>query len=266
MLIDWFTVFAQIVNFLILVVLLRIFLYGRIVKAMKQREKAIADRFEDAQNQREKAEQTANELVAQKNELAAMADELVKQARDEAATLKDELVSQARQEAHSRKKAWEKAMLQDREAFLQELSRLVAGQVAQICNKILADLADESLVDRIALAFAKKLENLPPDEAASLTQAFAKTGEPHLVQSSLPLSDKAQEVIVQALQKSLGVSVTPHFETDESLVLGVSVYGSGKRLALSAQDYLAALLEKAGQMILDETGQSSDEKPPEEEA
>jgi len=55
------------------------------------------------------------------------------------------------------------------------------------------------------------------------------------------------------------------FETDESLVIGVAVHGSGKRLALSAQDYLNALLEKAGQMILDETGQKSDPETPEKE-
>ena len=41
MLIDWFTVAAQAINFLILVLLLRRFLYGPIVKAMDDREAAI---------------------------------------------------------------------------------------------------------------------------------------------------------------------------------------------------------------------------------
>jgi len=186
MLIDWFTVFAQIVNFLILVLLLRIFLYDRIVKAMKQREKAVADRFAEAKSQREKAEQAANELEAQKSELAARADEFAKQARQEAAALKDELVSQARQEAHSQKKAWLNALLQDREAFLQELSRLVAGQVVEVSQKILFDLADEELAGRVALAFAKKLENLSPDEAAALTKAFDGAGEPPLFKAACP--------------------------------------------------------------------------------
>ena len=35
MLIDWFTVFAQVVNFLILIAILKRFLYGPIIKAMK---------------------------------------------------------------------------------------------------------------------------------------------------------------------------------------------------------------------------------------
>jgi F-type H+-transporting ATPase subunit b len=37
--IDWFTLVAQIANFLILVALLKHFLYNRIIKAMDEREK-----------------------------------------------------------------------------------------------------------------------------------------------------------------------------------------------------------------------------------
>jgi F-type H+-transporting ATPase subunit b len=265
MLIDWFTVFAQIVNFLILVVLLRIFLYGRVVKAMKVREKTIADRFVEAKSQREKADQLAKELEDKKSELAAKADEFVKQARQEAVALKEELVLQARQDVDSQKDAWQKALLQDREAFLRELAELVSGQVTEICKKTLADLADENLVDRLAMAFAKKLENLSPDDAAPLKQALAGSNEAPLVQSSLTLSKEAQEVVIQALKNSLGIDAAPRFERDDKLVLGIALYCNGKRLALSAQDYLNSLLEKAGQRIIEETGQDTDQKPPEKE-
>ena len=42
--IDWITVAAQIVNFLILVWLLQHFLYGPITRAMQRREQRIAER------------------------------------------------------------------------------------------------------------------------------------------------------------------------------------------------------------------------------
>ena len=59
MLIDWFTVIAQIINFLVLVALLKRFLYGRIIKAMDQREEKIAFRLADAERKRNEAEQEA---------------------------------------------------------------------------------------------------------------------------------------------------------------------------------------------------------------
>ncbi len=57
MLIDWFTVGAQVLNFLILVWLLQHFLYKPILAAIDAREKRIADQFAGA---------TAKQVDAQK--------------------------------------------------------------------------------------------------------------------------------------------------------------------------------------------------------
>ena len=57
MLIDWFTVIAQIVNFLVLVYLLKRFLYKPIIKAMDGREQRIAGRLEEADKREEEARQ-----------------------------------------------------------------------------------------------------------------------------------------------------------------------------------------------------------------
>jgi F-type H+-transporting ATPase subunit b len=56
MLIDWFTVGAQIVNFLILVWLLKHFLYKPILDAIDAREKKIAAELADADTKRTEAE------------------------------------------------------------------------------------------------------------------------------------------------------------------------------------------------------------------
>ena len=49
MLINWFTVLAQIINFLILVFLLKRFLYKPILRAMAEREEKMADALESSQ-------------------------------------------------------------------------------------------------------------------------------------------------------------------------------------------------------------------------
>ena len=56
MLIDWFTVGAQIVNFLILVWLLKHFLYKPILNAIDAREKRIAAELADADTKKADAE------------------------------------------------------------------------------------------------------------------------------------------------------------------------------------------------------------------
>ena len=63
--IDWFTFAAQIVNFLILVGLLRYFLYGPIVRTMQDRERRVTQKLSDAETARAAAEQQRKQLEAE---------------------------------------------------------------------------------------------------------------------------------------------------------------------------------------------------------
>ena len=62
MLIDWFTVVAQVVNFLILVWLLKRFLYKPILDAIDAREKRIAAELADADAKKAAAEKQRDEF------------------------------------------------------------------------------------------------------------------------------------------------------------------------------------------------------------
>ena len=84
MLIDWPTVAFQIINFLILVALLKRFLYGRIVQAMETRETHIAAEWAAANEQREASERTRQELDAQTRALEEEKSEILREARHEA--------------------------------------------------------------------------------------------------------------------------------------------------------------------------------------
>ena len=57
MLIDWFTVIAEIVNFLVLVALLKHFLFGRLVAAIDAREERIAARLREAEQKNQDAKE-----------------------------------------------------------------------------------------------------------------------------------------------------------------------------------------------------------------
>ena len=54
--IDWFTVIAQVINFLILVWLLKRFLYKPVLNAIAEREKKIAAQLSDAEAKRSRGQ------------------------------------------------------------------------------------------------------------------------------------------------------------------------------------------------------------------
>ena len=72
--IDWFVLFCQIFNFLLLVYLLKRFLFGRIIKAMDDREAKIAARFAEAEELKVKATEAAG-LYEKRNQLLNEAKE-----------------------------------------------------------------------------------------------------------------------------------------------------------------------------------------------
>ena len=79
--IDWFTVGAQTINFLLLVWLLKRYLYGPILKAIDARERQVAKVLSDADTIKSDAE-LERKLFEQKNfEIDVKHDELLKESK-----------------------------------------------------------------------------------------------------------------------------------------------------------------------------------------
>src|SRR3970040_1859513 len=98
MLIDWFTVSAQVVNFLILVWLMKRFLYQPILHAIDAREKRIARELADADGKRAEAEKERDEFQHKNEEFDQQRAALLSKARDEAQAERQRLLDEARQE------------------------------------------------------------------------------------------------------------------------------------------------------------------------
>src|SRR5271166_229437 len=78
MLIDWFTIAAQALNFLILVWLLKRFLYKPILRAIDAREKRIAAELADADAKKAEAQKERDEFHQQRAALLSKATEEAK--------------------------------------------------------------------------------------------------------------------------------------------------------------------------------------------
>ncbi len=88
MLIDWFTVGAQLVNFLVLVFLLQRFLYKPILKAIAVREKKISDELTDAAAKKEEALKDKMEFETKNRDFDRDRAALLIKAQDEPALKK----------------------------------------------------------------------------------------------------------------------------------------------------------------------------------
>jgi F-type H+-transporting ATPase subunit b len=113
MLIDWFTVGAQMLNFLILVWLLKRFLYKPILNAIDARESRIAAELANAATTSTAAERERVELQSKSTALDEQRCALFGKAVDEARAERERLLAQAHQAVDALREKYESAMRND---------------------------------------------------------------------------------------------------------------------------------------------------------
>src|SRR5476651_1021899 len=101
MLIDWFTVGAQALNFIVLVWLLKRFLYKPILNAIDAREKRIAAELADADAKKAEAQKDRDEFQHKNEEFDKQRAALLSKATDEAKTEGLRLMEEARKAAEA---------------------------------------------------------------------------------------------------------------------------------------------------------------------
>lgn len=243
MLIDWFTVAAQIINFLILVWLLRRFLYRPILNAMAERERNIAGRLEQVEQQRTAA---AAEIKTYQQKNAAFEqerEELMRQAQALAADQREKWLEQARAEVNETRTRWQKALAEEKESFLQTVRRQAGEQTYRIIRRALADLADADLEARVVQLFLTRLAALPEAEARSIREALQEETAVLTLNSAFELDKTQWQALRQAIFAQFGIGQPIKVQTTPDLICGLELAAPGQKVAWSLASYLDELEE-----------------------
>ena len=253
MLIDWFTVFAQIVNFLVLIFLLKRFLYGRIIRAMDQREEKIASRLAEADERRKEAEGEARKFRERNEELAARREELLRRAQNEADSRKEDFLRKAREEVDRMQSRWRDSITREKEDFLRDLKRLAAGQVFAVARRSLAELADAGLERQAVDVFIRRLRGLPPREHEEMKEILRQEGKEVVIRTAFELSGEDRDRLQRAVRESLEDRLEISFQTSPDLVLGVEMKVDGRKVSWSVDHYLRSLESETAEALEGQT-------------
>jgi len=236
--IDWFTAAAQLVNFVVLVLLLRRFLYRPITRAMREREERVTARLREAEQREAAAAEHARALEAEHTALSDRRQVLLERARAEAQAQREELIARARNEARELHAKLGHEVEGERERFAQQLRDESARWAAAALRRALADLADAPLEDLLVRRFLRDMAELK-DEALEALEAGAE-GEPLRVHTSFALSKRQRDAVHAALAERLsGRELRLQYAESPELVCGIELRTPGLRLAWSVDDYLS---------------------------
>jgi F-type H+-transporting ATPase subunit b len=179
-LIDWFTVAAQGINFLILVLVLKKFLYGPITRAMAAREEKIAGRLAEAATARAEARREFAALETERARLEADKQRLLAEAREEVGQWRESALAAARQAVDDSRRQWLAGLAAERETLSRRLRCRVAEEVVALGRRAFRDLADKDFEARVVSTFLAKVRSaggdLPPEAAAGGSSLVVETG------------------------------------------------------------------------------------------
>ena len=251
MLIDWFTVGAQAINFIILVWLLKRFLYKPILDAVDAREKRVATELADADAKKAEAKKQRDEFQHKNEEFDQQRDGLLSKARDEAKAERQRLLGEARQAADDLSTKRQEMLRSDAHNLSEAIIRRTRQEVFAVARKALSDLATTSLEERLAEVFLRRLREIDGKAKAGLAEALESASDPALVRSAFDLPEEQRAAIQNALNETFSTKIRVRFETAPDLVSGIELTTNGQKVAWSIADYLASL-EKGVEELLKE--------------
>ena len=233
--IDWFTVTAQIINFLILIWLLKKFLYRPVLNAMAGRQEKIAAALRDAEVKEIQAEKEKHRFIALQEDIKKAADNEIIKARQEAEVIRDHLLAEARTETEAQRKKWLQEIAREKELFLEQTSRTIGRQFNKLAGNALADLADEKLEKQIVTVFLKKLAA----EENKLRLKTGATGQNIIITTAFSLEEEFQNKIRSRCKPLLGQEGRLEFIQDPELFAGICLETEDKKISWNLNHYLA---------------------------
>ncbi|MGR9107975.1 MAG: F0F1 ATP synthase subunit B family protein [Gammaproteobacteria bacterium] len=253
MLIDWFTVAAQGLNFLILVWLMKRFLYKPILHAIDEREKRIALALADADAKKAEA-QSERDVFRHKNEAFDLQRAaLLSQATIDANAERQRLLEEARQAADALRVKRQETLINDARNLSNAIIRRTREEVFAIARKALMDLATTTLEERLGEVFNRRLREMDGHAKEGLAEALKTTSDPVLVRSAFDLPLEQRAAIQNALNETFSGEIEIRFEASRDVISGIELIANGWKVGWSIADYLASLEKNVADLLKEQS-------------
>jgi len=251
--INWFTVIAQVINFLVLVWLLKRFLYKPILKAVEDREKKITSQVKDADHLKAEAKKEQDDFIKKNTDFDQQKKELMDKAVADANTQRQKLFDEVKDAANKLNTKLETASKEKQHTENLEIAKRTQTEVFAIARKALSELASVSLEELSVETFIKRMKDLKDEEKQKLIEAFKSDENTILVRSAFDLPVKQQDDISKAVDAVLETKTPLQFKTTPDIISGIELTINGYKLAWSFSEYLHSLEKNVSETTKEKT-------------
>ncbi len=241
---DWSTFLLEIVNFLILVWILKRLLYAPVKAAIERRRQKIEGVLAEADARRAEADRLRSEYESrqqgwERERAVARAelDQALERERERLLAAVDAEVAQHREQA-------EALYRRERDEAVRQAEEMAFGLAVDFSTRLLSRVADQALEERLTDMFIQDLATLD-DERRQVLAVFAQAGEPATVVSAYPLDEARREAVERGLLQVAGQRLVCTFAEDRELIAGLRVATGELVLRANLRDELRFFAEAA---------------------
>ena len=240
---NWSTFALEIFNFLVLVWILKRFLYQPVLNVITRRRATIENQFAEAKQLHADSdalkEQYEHRLADWEQERQKAMDKLRLELEEnrlrQLENLKAELAEEEKKNQVARSR-------QDKQ-LIREIEQRALLQGAEFASRLLAEASGPELENRLLDILLDNLSVMPAEKIGDLSNKWGESPERILVTSAYPLADDKRHQLEDSLSRVTGLSIPVHYEQDAKLLAGLNITIGAWLLQLNVRDELQSFTE-----------------------
>lgn len=244
MLLDWFTVGAQALNFLILVYLLKRFLYGPIIKTMEERKAKMHEDLARAEEARQEAAAHSRELKKQQKELELTKETMLSEIKVSVDAWRETALDAARKHVAEQRTNWMNSLEREQHLIAATIKQDVAAEVVALAKKVITDLSDTELELRVVNHFLQRLEKKMPTDSI--------TGD-IIIRLGFSVPKESNEQITKTIHAKFPEVDKVHLMTMPNLGLGITLVAGDMKWDWNLESYLEGVEDSILASLAEET-------------
>ena len=210
---------VHIINFAIIYVVLKAWVFGPVTKMLEERRNKIAQGLEDARiaaDARATAEKAADKIIG---EAQLKANEIIRESTVRAEALQKEMMVEAKQDIEKTRSNALAEVEEERVRLLSEMRGDVSAIAIAAAQRLIGEALDEKRQRSLLAEFFSGVKN----GKVVVIEDQALSGGGAEVTSALPLTDEEQEKVKQEVLGKIGDTATISFRVDPSILGGLVV-------------------------------------------
>ena len=240
---NWSTFILEIINFLILVWILKRFLYKPVMESIAKRRASIEQSMHEAMQKDQAAQalkgQYENRLEDWEREKQVAREQLHDEIEQDRQRLQQQLHITLQQEQEKAKVI----AIQQAQELQHHYEQQAMQNSMRFTSKLLSDVTSAELEARLLTRLIDQLQALAPAQRERLGQALNAHELTVTVQTAFPLAEAQRVQLQQALHTISGRELTYQFAQDSSLLAGARIQLGPWLLHANLRDELQAFAE-----------------------